>query len=100
MEFRALNQYARATGEGLQEKINLAMTSEILRMRFAHYRGDFTDDNDFMEATYQASLQVEEMKALEKTWEAARTHRSEEKKRPEEKKEEKRAPNTKEPRES
>jgi len=71
-EFRALNQYARATGEGLQEKINIAMTSEILRMRFAHYKGGFVDDNDFMEATYQAGLQVEEMKALEKTREAAR----------------------------
>ena len=70
-EFRALNQYARATGEGLQEKVNIAMTSEILRMRFAHYKGGFVDDNDFMEATYQAGLQVEEMKALEKTREAA-----------------------------
>jgi len=71
-ELRALNRYAQATGEGLQEKVNIAMTSEILRMRFAHYKGGFVDDNDFMEATYQAGLQVEEMKALEKTREAAR----------------------------
>jgi len=91
-EFLALNRYARSTGEGLQEKINLAMTSEILRMRFAHYRGNFVDDNDFMTATYEAGLQVEEMKALEKTRDAARNHRTDDKKKEERKKDEKWAP--------
>jgi len=32
MEFRALNNFTRATGEVLKEKVDLAMTSEILRM--------------------------------------------------------------------
>jgi len=63
-------------------------------MRFAHYRGGFVDDNDFMEATYQAGLQVEEMKALEKTPEAARvpglkTNRPDEKKKEDRRKKEK-----------
>jgi len=71
-EFKALNRYAQATGEGLQEKINLAMTSEILCMRFAQNRGTFADDEGFMEATYEAGLQVEELKALEKARETAR----------------------------
>ena len=91
-EFRALNHYVRSTGEGLQEKVNLAMTSEILRMRFAHYRGNFADDDDFIEATYEAGLQVEEMKALEKIRDAARNHRTDDKKKEERKKHEKRAP--------
>lgn len=98
-EFKALNRYARATGEGLQEKVNLAMTSKILRMRFAHYRGGFVDDEDFMEATYQAGLQVEEMKALEKARVTAqsaattpKTHRLEERKKEDRRKEE-RQPN-------
>jgi len=65
-EFKALNRYARATGEGLQEKVDMAMTSEILRMRLAHYLGEFIDDKEFMEATYQAGVQVENMRALEK----------------------------------
>jgi len=42
-EFWALNNYACATGEGLQAKVDLAMTSEILRMRFSHYLGEFAD---------------------------------------------------------
>jgi len=76
-EFRALNNYARATGEGLQEKVDLAMTSEILRMRFAHYLGEFADDEGFLAATYQAGLQVERMKALEKARENAAPRRTE-----------------------
>jgi len=35
-EFQALNNFARATREGLREKIDLAMTSEILKLRFSH----------------------------------------------------------------
>lgn len=54
-----LNNFARAIGEGLREKVDLAMTSEILKMRFAHYLGDFADDEGFLQATYQAGLQVE-----------------------------------------
>jgi len=65
-EFRSLNNYTRATGEGLQEKVDLAMTSEILRMRFSHNQEEFADDEGFLQATFQAGLQVERMKALEK----------------------------------
>jgi hypothetical protein len=35
-EFRALNNYAQATGQCLQEKIDLAMPSAILKIRFSH----------------------------------------------------------------
>jgi len=80
-EFRALNTFARATGEALKEKIDLAMTSEILKMRFAHYLGEFVDDEGFLQATYQADLQVERMKALEKAREGARPPQAEEKKK-------------------
>jgi len=66
MEFRALNLFVRATGEALKEKIDLAMTSEILRMRFAHYLGEFEDDEGFLQTTYQAGVQVERLKTLEK----------------------------------
>jgi hypothetical protein len=80
-EFRALNIFAKATGEALKEKIDLAMTSEILKMRFAHYLGEFADDEGFLQATYQAGLQVERMKALEKSREGSRTVKTEEKRR-------------------
>jgi len=63
-EFWALNNYARATGEGLQEKIDLAMPDSILDMSFAHYLREFTDDEGFLQATYQAGIQVEKKKAL------------------------------------
>jgi len=55
-EFRALNIFAWATGEALKEKVDLTMTSEILRIRFAHYLEEFTDDKGFLQAIYQASL--------------------------------------------
>jgi len=45
------------------------MTSEILKMRFSHYLGEFADDKGFLLATYQAGLQVERMKTLEKAQE-------------------------------
>jgi len=63
-EFRALNNYARATGEGLQEKIDLAMPDSVLDMRFSHYLREFADNEGFLQATYQAALQVEKKKAL------------------------------------
>jgi len=63
-EFHALNLYARATGESLQEKVNLAMLESVMDMRFAHYLEDFTNDEGFLQATYQAALQVEKKKAL------------------------------------
>jgi len=44
MEFRTPNLFAQVTGEALKEKIDLAMMSEILKMRFAHYFGEFKDD--------------------------------------------------------
>jgi len=31
-EFRALNLYAHATGESLQEKVNLAMPESVMNM--------------------------------------------------------------------
>jgi len=65
-EFRALNTFVQVTGEALREKTDLVMATEILRMRFAHYLGEFTDDEGFMPATYQVSLQVERLKTLEK----------------------------------
>jgi len=71
-EFRALNNFARATGEGLREKIDLAMTPEILKIRFSHYLGEFADNKGFLQATYQYGLQVERMKAVEKVREGAK----------------------------
>ena len=71
-DFRALNRYARTTGEGLQEKIDLAMPDAILDMRFAHYMGEFTDDESFLFATYQAGLQIEKKKALKQAREATK----------------------------
>jgi len=53
-EFRALNHFTQAMDKALKEKIDLAMTSKILRMRFAHYLGEFKVDDGFLQATYQA----------------------------------------------
>jgi len=80
MEFCTLNIFARATGEALRENIDLAMTTEILRMRFAHYLEEFADVEGFLQATYQAGLQVERMKALEKGRETMQPARTDDKK--------------------
>jgi hypothetical protein len=72
-EFRTLNVYARATGEGLQEKINMAMPDSILDMRFNQNEEDFVDDEHFLRATYRAGLQVEKKKALKAAKEALRS---------------------------
>jgi hypothetical protein len=69
-EFRTLNVYARATGEGLQEKINMAMPDSILDMRFNQNEEDFIDDEHFLQATYRAGVQVEKKKALKAAKEA------------------------------
>jgi len=69
-EFRALNVYAQATGEGLREKVDQAMPDSILDMRFAHYMEEFIDDEHFLTATYNAGLHVERRKALKATREA------------------------------
>ena len=63
-EFRTLNKFARATGEALCEKIDLAMPDAVLDMQFAHYLEDFADDEGFLQATHQAGLQVERKKVL------------------------------------
>ena len=63
-EFRTVNVYAQATGEGLREKIDQAMPDNILDMRFAHYMEEFIDDEHFLMATYNAGLHVERRKAL------------------------------------
>jgi len=73
-EFRALNNLARATGESLQEKIDLAMPEAVIDMRFAHYLGEFADDEGFLHATYQAALQVERKKALKQAKEQMKGH--------------------------
>ena len=72
-EFRGLNTFARATGEGLREKIDMAMPDGILDMRFNQNPGDLVDDEQFLQATYQAGIQVEKKKALKKAKEAMRT---------------------------
>jgi len=71
-ELRALNNFARAAGEALREKIDLAMPDAILDMRFAHYLEDFADDKGFLQATHQAGLQVEKKKALKQAREQAK----------------------------
>jgi len=73
-EFRALNNLARATGDSLQEKIDLAMPEAVIDMRFAHYLGEFADDEGFLQATYQAALQVERKKALKQAKEQMKGH--------------------------
>jgi len=83
-EFRALNNFARATGEALREKVDLARPDAVLDMRFAHYLEDFADDEGFLQATHQAGLQVEKKKALRQAREQVRapapTTRKEERK--------------------
>jgi len=73
-EFRALNNLARAMGESLQEYIDLAMPEAVIDMRFAHYLGEFADDEGFLHATYQAALQVERKKALKQAKEQMKEH--------------------------
>ena len=63
-EFRTLNNIARATGEGLKEKIDLAMPDSILDMRFNQNPKDLVEDEQFLHATYRAGIQVEKKKAL------------------------------------
>jgi len=71
-EFQALNNFARATGEGLREKVDLAMPESILDMRFNQNEEDPIDDEDFLQATYRAGVQVEKKKALRAAKEAMR----------------------------
>jgi len=71
-EFRALYNFARATGEALREKVDLAMPDVVLDLQFAHYLENFADNEGFLQATHQAGLQVEKMKALKVAWEASK----------------------------
>ena len=71
-EFQALNNFARATGEGLREKVDMAMPDSILDMRFNQNEEDPIDDEDFLQATYRAGVQVEKKKALKAAKEALR----------------------------
>jgi len=50
-EFRALNNYARATDKELQETIDLAMPDSILDMRFNQNPEDLVEDEHFLQAT-------------------------------------------------
>jgi len=50
-EFQALNNYARATDEELQETIDLAMPDSILDMRFNQNPEDLVEDEHFLQAT-------------------------------------------------
>ena len=63
-EFRALNNFARATGESLREKVDVAMMDAILDMRFNQNPEEPVDDEQFLHATYRAGIQVEKKKAL------------------------------------
>ena len=63
-EFQALNNFARATGEGLREKVDMAMPDSILDMRFNQNEVEPIDDEGFLQATYRAGIQVEKKKAL------------------------------------
>ena len=71
-EFQALNNFARATGEGLQEKVDMAMPDSILDMRFNQNEEEPIDDENFLQATYRAGVQVEKKKALRAAKEAMR----------------------------
>ena len=71
-ELRALNNFAKATGEGLREKIDLAMPDSILDMRFNQNPDEATDDEGFMSATYRAGIQVEKKKVLKAAREASK----------------------------
>ena len=71
-EFRALNNFARATGEALCEKVDLAMPDTVLHMWFALYLEDFEDNEGFLQATHQAGLHVEKKKALKAAREASK----------------------------
>ena len=71
-EFQALNNFAKATGEGLREKVDMAMPDGILDMRFNQNEEDPIDDEDFLQATYRAGIQVEKKKALRAAKEAIR----------------------------
>ena len=72
-EFQALNNFARATGEGLREKVDMAMPDSILDMRFNQNEEDPIDDEGFLQATYRAGVQVEKKKALKQAKEAIRS---------------------------
>jgi len=73
MEFQALNNFARATGEGLREKVDMAIPDSILDMRFKQNEEDPVDDEGFLQATYQAGVQVEKKKTLKQAKEAMRS---------------------------
>jgi len=63
-EFQALNNFAKVTGEGLREKIDLAMPDSIPDLRFNQNLDEPADDEGFINATYLARIQVEKKKAL------------------------------------
>ena len=71
-EFRALNNFAKATGEDLREKIDLAILDSILDMRFNQNPDEPMDDEGLMSATYCAGIQVEKKKALKVAREASK----------------------------
>jgi len=99
-EFRAFKNLARATGESLQEKIDLAMPEAVIDMRFAHYLGEFADDEGFLQATHQAALPVERKKALKQAKEQMRGQTGSTVNIRTEKKEDKRHENRTKPKES
>jgi len=96
-EFRALNNYTRAAGEGLQEKVNIAMPDSVLDMRFARYLEDFADDEGLLQATYQVALQVEKKKALRLAREEAKAQQGGSGKRDDDKEREKKKERTRDP---
>lgn len=77
-----MNNFARATGQSLREKIDLAMPDNILSMRFNQNPDDFIDNELFLRTNYRAGIQVEKFKALKQAKEAMRNMGSSEKTQP------------------
>jgi hypothetical protein len=57
--FRAQNRLAKSTGEAMQDMVNRALPTELIHMRFARSAGTFTNDEAFLQATFEAGRQVE-----------------------------------------
>jgi len=76
MEFRALNNFARATGEGLREKVDMAIPDSILDIWFNQNLDDPMDNEPFLQATYRAGIQVENKKSAQASQGGHESHNS------------------------
>jgi len=66
MASRALNTHARVTGDALQSKVYVALPLEIIDMCFAQNPHLFTEDEQFLVATYEARRHWENRNRLAK----------------------------------